>query len=163
MKMREYELSMEEWNIVKDLADVLKVSDWSPYAMLLMLASQIFKDMTLFFSHLTPNLTKVIPAMDHIDQYLTTLALNSTYHLDIRSALVIGKKLLNKYYTMSDHLEVYHIAMSKFFLKFFHLHFCSYIYNVVLHPSHKLTYFQNAGWSDEWIATAQKIVKMEFK
>ena len=29
MKMREYELSKEEWKIVKDLADVLKVSDWT--------------------------------------------------------------------------------------------------------------------------------------
>ena len=38
-----------------------------------------------------------------------------------------------------------------------------YLFNVVLHPSHKLTYLQNAGWSEEWIATAKEIVKTEFE
>jgi hypothetical protein len=32
------------------------------------------------------------------------------------------------------------------------------IITVVLHPRHKLKYFTNAGWSDEWISTARGIV-----
>jgi hypothetical protein len=33
---------------------------------------------------------------------------------------------------------------------------------LVLHPHHKLTYFQHAGWMAKWIATAKKIVWDEF-
>ena len=44
----------------------------------------------------------------------------------------------------------------------FHIiHFTSL--SIVLHLSHKLTYLQNAGWSEEWIATAKEIVKTEFE
>ncbi len=35
---------------------------------------QIFKHATLFFSHDTPNISTVIPAMDHIDTHLATAA-----------------------------------------------------------------------------------------
>jgi hypothetical protein len=34
---------------------------------------------------------------------------------------------------------------------------------IVLHLSHKLTYLQNASWSEDWIATAKDIVKTEFE
>jgi len=34
---------------------------------------------------------------------------------------------------------------------------------VVLHPSHKLAYFVQAGWDDEWRATAEEIVRAEFE
>ena len=72
---------------------------------------QIFKDATLFFSCETPNLAKVIPAMDHIDKHLATAATNGTYKPAIQAALTIGKKLLNKYYVSTDHSEMYRIAM----------------------------------------------------
>ena len=118
----------------------------------------------MFFSRSTPNLAKVIPAMDHIDRHLTTSALNSSYHPAIKAALAIGKKLLNKYYTLTDHSEMYRIALSEFFCAFFYLiHLTSLFSGIVLHPSHKLTYLQNAGWSEEWIATAKEIVKTEFE
>ena len=32
----------------------------------------------------------------------------------------------------------------------------------VLHPRHKLQYFQNAGWDKDWIETAHSIVCDEF-
>ena len=32
----------------------------------------------------------------------------------------------------------------------------------VLHPCHKLKYFKNAGWDEDWIATAREIVQAEF-
>jgi hypothetical protein len=34
---------------------------------------------------------------------------------------------------------------------------------IVLHPRHKLTYFQTAQWSDEWIKTAEALVRDEFE
>ena len=32
----------------------------------------------------------------------------------------------------------------------------------MLHPQHKLQYFKDAGWSDEWIEGAEEIVRTEF-
>jgi hypothetical protein len=72
---------------------------------------QHFKDATQFFSRATPNLAKVIPAMDHIDQHLATAARNNTYRPCIQAAVAMGKKLLNKYYSYTDHSELYRIAM----------------------------------------------------
>ena len=35
-------------------------------------------------------------------------------------------------------------------------------YYLVLHPEHKLEYFKEAGWSQEWIDTAVEIVRDEW-
>lgn len=32
----------------------------------------------------------------------------------------------------------------------------------VLHPRHKVAYFQRAGWTEDWITTAKEIVRNEF-
>jgi hAT family C-terminal dimerisation region len=32
----------------------------------------------------------------------------------------------------------------------------------VLHPRHKLQYFEDVGWEDDWITTARDIVRAEF-
>jgi hypothetical protein len=29
----------------------------------------------------------------------------------------------------------------------------------VLHPRHKLQYFRNAGWDDDWVETAHEMVR----
>src|SRR5271154_2091340 len=52
MKLREYELSGEEWNIVKHLRDVLKVS-FLFYSLIILLyhSSSRFSKMQLFFFH----------------------------------------------------------------------------------------------------------------
>ncbi|KAG1852961.1 hypothetical protein C8R48DRAFT_564865, partial [Suillus tomentosus] len=53
-------------------------------------------------------------------------------------------KTLNRYYQLTDTLEVYRIAM-------------------VLHPCHKLTYFRRAKWEDTWIETAETLVQETFE
>ena len=32
----------------------------------------------------------------------------------------------------------------------------------MLHPRHKLAYFQRVGWEPDWIATARNIVRAEY-
>src|SRR6266496_5072517 len=54
---------------------------------------QLFKDATAFFSCATPYLAKVIPAMNHIDQHLTTAVCNNAYKPCIQAAIAMGKKL----------------------------------------------------------------------
>ncbi|KAG2060746.1 hypothetical protein BDR06DRAFT_843353, partial [Suillus hirtellus] len=95
----------------------------------------ILKDAMLFFLHSTSNLVTVIPAMDLINEKLTTYFLNASFLPSIRVAVGLTKKTLNCYYQLTDISEVYHIAM-------------------VLHPCHKLTYFRCAKWEDAWIETA---------
>ena len=79
--------------------------------------------MTFFLAHkrchplffrATPNIATVIPAMDHLDQHLATSALNLELPASIRAAATLGKRTLNKYYTMTDHSEIYRIAMGTF-------------------------------------------------
>ncbi|KAF8232957.1 hypothetical protein L208DRAFT_1210183, partial [Tricholoma matsutake] len=77
MKLRQYEMDVNQWEIACQLCQVLK----------------IFKDATLFFSRNSiPNIATVIPAMDHIDEVLATNALDAQYSLSIQAALTMGKK-----------------------------------------------------------------------
>ncbi|KAG1763760.1 hypothetical protein EDD22DRAFT_776686 [Suillus occidentalis] len=52
-------------------------------------------------------------------------------------------KQLYRYYSLTDASHTYRIAM-------------------VLHPWHKLTYFTNAGWEQDWIQTASNLMRQEF-
>ncbi|KAG2747575.1 hypothetical protein P692DRAFT_201716457 [Suillus brevipes Sb2] len=107
--LQDFELMDYEWKIVGQLRDVLKVYT------------------TMFFSRSTPNLATVIPAMDLIDEKLTTYSLDDKYLPTICAAMGLAKKTLNRYYQSTEHSDVYCIAM-------------------ILHPCHKLTYFKLAKW-----------------
>ncbi|KAF9538015.1 hypothetical protein CPC08DRAFT_609072, partial [Agrocybe pediades] len=93
--LRKYEMFDEDWEIISQLRDLLK----------------LFKDATLFFSRTIPSIAMVIPAMDHIDQHLATHAVNGANSIAIHAAASLAKATLNKYYNATDHLEVYRIAM----------------------------------------------------
>ncbi|KIY60926.1 hypothetical protein CYLTODRAFT_363564 [Cylindrobasidium torrendii FP15055 ss-10] len=120
-----YILSDKEWESVLDL---------------------ILKDATLYFSSNNPPVLSVIPAMDRIDKiFATTAAVKSTsskrsFSPPMHYALAIGKKMMNKYYALSDNSYIYCISM-------------------VLHPSHKLAYFQRLGWDNKWITKAVNITQ----
>jgi hypothetical protein len=98
--------------------------------------------------------------MDHIDEHLATAALDNEYPLIIKAALAIGKKTLNRYYGKMDHSEVFRIAMGTRCLTVTSPGL-SYLL-LVLHPHHKLQYFRNAGWEDNWIERAEEIVCTQF-
>ena len=119
MKLRQYELTDEDWTIATHLRDVLKVCYHSFLKSLIINPfQQIFKDATLFFSRDTPNIATVIPAMDHLDEHLTNATLNPKYPVSIKAAIAVGKKTLNRYYDKTDHSEVFRIAMGTYFLSF---------------------------------------------
>ena len=68
--------------------------------------------------------------MDIIDSHLATAALDNRYSPSIQAALAVGKNLLNKYYNMTDHSELFHIAMGMLLhtdlsFKFVNIHFSS--------------------------------------
>ncbi|KAF8158521.1 hypothetical protein B0H34DRAFT_846773, partial [Crassisporium funariophilum] len=125
MKLRSYKLSKEEWRIVEQLAAVLK----------------IFKQATFFFSGSTPNLSKIIPAMDYIDKHLASGSWNEKYLPSIQVSMLIRKRLLNKNYNATDHSKVYQIAM-------------------VLDPKQKLEYFQSAGWEESGLRQQERLLRL---
>ncbi|KAJ3720860.1 hypothetical protein C8R42DRAFT_735539 [Lentinula raphanica] len=79
--------------------------------------------------------------MDTIDEAFASGILNKNDGSErvlsepIRHALGIGKRTLNKYYSLTDDSDLYRIAM-------------------VLNPTYKLEYFRGPKWSQEWIDAA---------
>ncbi|KAG1744021.1 uncharacterized protein EDB91DRAFT_1004174, partial [Suillus paluster] len=93
--LRAFEMTDNEWRIVEQLCNVLK----------------ILKDATLFFSRSTQSLAMVIPAMDLINETLATHMLNNALLPSIRAAAGLAKRTLNRYYQLTDSSDVYRIAM----------------------------------------------------
>lgn len=116
----------------------------------------------MFFLQGKPNINSVILVMYYLDQQLTTSALDTWYSKLIKASITLGKKTLNWYYDMTDHLEIYHIAMGQWI---YFVLIPSYVLNpfTVLHPHHKLKYFRRAGWKDDWILMVQKIIHKVFE
>ena len=161
--LRKYEMSENEWRIAEQLCDTLKVHvDAVQTGTNLRCFGQIFKDATLFFSRSTPNLATVILAIDHIDKMLTSQSINPKFEPSIRAALGLAKMTLNRYYSVTDHSDVYCIAMGMSPLSF-DWYISSINYYIVLHPRHKLQYFKAAGWEQDWINTAEEIVRNDFE
>jgi hypothetical protein len=84
-----------------------------------------------------------------------------TYHKAIRAAMTIAKKTLNHYYAKTNDAALYHIAMGTFLPLCIHFHI-SHGPLVVLNPSYKLEYFEDAGWEDDWIVAARELVEKKW-
>ncbi|KAF5364882.1 hypothetical protein D9757_015275 [Collybiopsis confluens] len=107
-------------------------------------ALKLLKDATIWFSGNSPTVAQVIPAMDAIDEALATGMVDSEEVSDpIKHALAIGKRTINKYYALSDDSNIYRMAM-------------------VLHPQHKLHYFEQAHWDQAWIDESIDITRAAY-
>ncbi|KAF9550317.1 hypothetical protein CPC08DRAFT_647960, partial [Agrocybe pediades] len=73
----------------------------------------VLKHATTFFSHENLNLADVIPAMDHINNCMTTKANDFDFTMSpaICASLGLAKKMLNHYYSKADDSCAYQIAM----------------------------------------------------
>ena len=104
--------------------------------------------------------------MDKMHAELTAAAENVEYSPALQAALSLGKNLLDKYYSLTDDSEVYRIAMGMYIIFIFDEFWLLLIYNyiyLVLHPKHKLKYFEKQNWDEDWIKTAEDIVREEFR
>ena len=62
----------------------------------------------VYFSRAMPNLPTVILAMDHIDTVFTDACQwTSKFSPAVQAAIQIAKKTLNRYYSLTDALELY--------------------------------------------------------
>ena len=76
----------------------------------------MYKDTTLFFSQdSVATIAHVIPTMDRIDMMLNS---SSTKLLSpsVKHALAFARKIMDKYYSKMDFLNVYRIAMGMFLM-----------------------------------------------
>jgi hypothetical protein len=55
----------------------------------------------------------VIPAMDHVDEVLTTHSRDAKLSPAIQAACRLAKATMNRYYNKTDHSENFRIAMSE--------------------------------------------------
>ncbi|KAF5362814.1 hypothetical protein D9757_014266 [Collybiopsis confluens] len=107
-------------------------------------ALKLLKDATIWFLGNSPTVAQVILAMDAIDEALATGMVDSEEVSDpIKHALAIGKQTINKYYALSDDSNIYRMAM-------------------VLHPQHKLHYFEQAHWDQAWIDESIDITRAAY-
>ena len=76
--------------------------------------------MTLLFSQDScASIAHVIPTMDHIDLILCNGSENKQskqLHPAVKHTLVFARNRIDKYYGKTDLSNVYHIAMSRFFI-----------------------------------------------
>jgi hypothetical protein len=113
MKLRQYEMDDEEWEIAHQLCQVLKVS--SHILILVSFFPSLCLDFqrcnTFFSCDGTPNIATVIPAMDCIDEVLATDTLDTQYCLAVQAVFTMGKKTLNCYYSKTNLSEVYELSV----------------------------------------------------
>ena len=65
------------------------------------------------FSSATPALSKVIPAMDAIDEEFSTRIAAAGTPAPIRATLSLGKWTLNQYYAKTDYSDLYRCTMGE--------------------------------------------------
>jgi hypothetical protein len=94
LKLRKFELEMEEWTIAEDLVAVLLQ----------------YKNATLFFSQDSASVAAVIPAMDRISNHLNYKT-GKAYHPSIAVAMKLARKKMDRYYSLTDSSTTYRIAM----------------------------------------------------
>lgn len=169
-KLRKWELSPDDWELLSQIHDILKVSlpvHQRHRTTNAMYNRQVLKRATTFFSQEEPVVADVIPYIDEIDQLFTTrlvtlhtadgnednIAISSAF----KTCLILASRTLNKYYALTDDTSIYRIAMSTYVLL--------YMYALtdtrlsVLHPSHKREYFSDANWPLDWVDEATNAVK----
>ena len=100
--------------------------------------------------------------MDHIDTHLATSLQDDSLSVALHATLAIGKKTLNRYYNKTDLSEIYRVAMGMYYFHYFTIFTTYFSVILVLHPRHKMKYFKSAGWEEDWIQTARKIIRSEF-
>lgn len=93
--------------------------------------------------------------MDHINRVLATTANSHKFSLSIHMALIIGKNTINHYYNKTDHSKTYHIAMSKYSIRYLctkHFpslhshHFCQYFTPSTSSHISRVRVGKNLGW-----------------
>jgi hypothetical protein len=94
LKLRKFELFADDWNIIQDLAHILKQ----------------YKAATIHFSKNSASIPASIPAMDKLTESLN-ITTTKPYHTAIQVAMKLVRAKMNRYYSMTDSSSSYRISM----------------------------------------------------
>lgn len=110
-----------------------------------------------------PCLSSVILAMDTIDCTFMMASMDGTWcSLPMKVALDLGKRILNKYYNLTDESEIYRASIGM--LCIIACQTCLSNFSIlVLHPGLKAQYFKNNKWPQEWQDEAIEITQQVFE
>ncbi|EIW51479.1 uncharacterized protein TRAVEDRAFT_87359, partial [Trametes versicolor FP-101664 SS1] len=86
----------------------------------------------------------VIPYMDILTNLVDKFRKDEKLAPSVRAAAQRGRVILDKYYTLTDETIIYRLAM-------------------ILHPGHKLRYFRDENWPEEWITEAVELLRAEWR
>ena len=97
--------------------------------------------------------------MDKLDNHLNPHT-KQPYHPAIKAAMKLARKKINRYYSLTDLLSVYHIAMGNEPVPLSIM--LRWLRPSVLHPGLKLEYFRQQGWEEEWVDNAETLTCKEY-
>lgn len=98
--------------------------------------------------------------MDAIDHAFTTASMDGDqFSLPIKIALDLGKRIMNKYYNLTDESEIYRVSIGT--LSVLSVRICLTLV-IVLHPGLKLQYFKDNKWPQQWQDDAIAITRRIF-
>lgn len=103
--------------------------------------------------------------MDTIDRAFTTASVDDErFCFPIKVALELGKRIMNKYYNLTDESEIYRSSISMPLL----CNSCIWLIHLtVLHPGLKTKYFRDNKWQQPWqdeaIAITRRIFDEEYQ
>ena len=152
----DFAINEHKWELLRQLCNVLKVrtESYIMFYSLYNLPLQVLKDATLFFPHLMPSLV-----MDYINEVFTQECFSKIPSI-LRSVLLLALPRRPSTSTMSALMLQSFTASPWVSQNKYDIYtvFFLILSLVVLHPWHKLEYFQIAGWEPEWIHDAQQLV-----
>ncbi|KAH9009544.1 hypothetical protein EDB84DRAFT_1280411, partial [Lactarius hengduanensis] len=82
----------------------------------------------------------VIPLIDRFTEKFEQMIMNEALHASLRHAAKTGLQVLNKYYSYTDHCDVYRLS-------------------ILLHPRFKTYYFTHHKWPQGWIDEALDLLR----
>lgn len=108
--LKKYALNETQWNLAKQLSEVLEVSLLFFIRVLNFL--EIFHDITILFSEAeVPLVHDVIPMLEAMEHDLTRIRDSHELPTVIRIATIAALLVIFKYYALTDDNEVYRIAI----------------------------------------------------
>lgn len=75
---------------------------------------QVFDNAMQDFSHVGTSILAIIPGINIVNKWLSMDSVNSKFNSSICTTIGIAKQTINKYYSKTDELKIYHIIMNKF-------------------------------------------------
>lgn len=98
---------------------------------------------------------EVIPLIDRFTEKFEEMIMDESLHASLRHAAKTGLQVLNKYYSYTDHCDVYRISICTLPIS---LLIAANIF-LVLHPRLKTYYFTHHKWPQEWIDEALDLLR----